>query len=655
MYVSIGSDPDGITHQPPSTHGLNKRRFDKLLLKTLSIFDAKNKKRNDDSVLEIDAVDLEGYSNVADGSEFIRITEKRIGTKTIYEWFAVDGVSYWWLISTTIYPKFQEVMNFIDRFGMALEASNPGMVTVNGFLDKAGIISQICKNKNVQVKFNKKFVFDLKSHMKDGIRNKRYEIITRKKAKNRLEAYHQNKDPAHGNMPSGEYVMVTSVNRRLLLTDRFGNQRRQDPVLQPIIDLLHAGDLPLVGIDIDYTLKGSATPLKDRLASGQNWMPVERFLDRKTGKSVNDKIRRLKEAFDAIQRHDLNSTFSYRGIKLWDFLKPSFTMVFSKPYLPTFVHLIERLESLFEKSRPETIIQIYETGPYEKCFEIAATKFGIKTVGIQHGSITGSVFDYTQGNIRGPDNALGNPIPGQTFVFGEHYKKILVENGGYPESRVRVTGNPTWSEIPLVRQRLNREKILERRNIRAQKIILLPLSYRLAYAKKNVSDTLVLQRIYECCRKTASVIFLVRPHPGDDVAQDTVDRLFPESNFLCSTGDLFEDLFISDLVVVTYSTVGIEAALFDKPVIYANIDKTGKTPLRGKVPYMLIEDGLAIESTLNALGGHIDFFLRAGRLQTGQTDGRRDALRRLANWGIETDILKMILEEPDGRPSNRPA
>ena len=623
------------------------------MLKTLSIFDAKSRKRNDGSLLEIDAVDLERYSNVADGGEFTHITEKKIGTKTIYEWLAVDDVSYWWMISATIYPKFQEAVNFIDRFGRVLEETEPDMVTVNGFFDKADIISQICENRNLQVRFNKKFAFDLKARMKGSVRNTRYKLIAQKKTESRLRAYHQNKNPVYGSMPSEDYIMITSVNRRLLLTDRFGNQRMQDPVLQPIIDLLHGGDLPLVCIDMDYTLKGSATYLKERLASGQNWMPLECFLDKNIDKSVNDKMHRLEKAFDSVQQHDLNSIFSYRNINLWNFLKPSFMIVFSKPYLPTFTRLIERLESFFEKSRPKVIIQVYETGPYAKCFEIAAAKFGIKTVGIQHGTITCSTFDYTQRNVRGSGNALGNPIPNQTFVFGEYYKKILVEDGGYPENCVRVTGNPTWNEIPLVRQHLNREKIFEKRNIHAQNVILLPLSYRLAYAKKNMSDMIVLQKIYEYCHKAADITFLIRPHPGDDITQNTVNHLFPGSNFVYSAGDLFEDLFISDLVIVTHSTVGIEAALFDKPVIYVNIDETGKTQLGGKVPHMLIDDGLAIESPPSTLGSHIHSLLRVGYLQAGQPDRKREALRCLANWGVEIDLLKAILEKPDGHPYKR--
>ena len=53
--------------------------------------------------IEMDLNDLEKYGHFKHGKEFIKIPSLKIEKKTILEWFAVDGVSYWWFISPIIH------------------------------------------------------------------------------------------------------------------------------------------------------------------------------------------------------------------------------------------------------------------------------------------------------------------------------------------------------------------------------------------------------------------------------------------------------------------------------------------------------------------------------------------------------------------------
>ena len=77
------------------------------------------------------------------------------------------------------------------------------------------------------------------------------------------------------------------------------------------------------------------------------------------------------------------------------YLKPSFEDLFLEPNLPTYIHLIELLEEYLKKINPRAIIQVYETGPYAKAFQVVAEKLKIKTFGIQHGLIPVSYTHLT--------------------------------------------------------------------------------------------------------------------------------------------------------------------------------------------------------------------------------------------------------------------
>ena len=614
--------------------------------KILSIYDSKKEKKRDPLFIEIDQIDLESYANFHETGEFIPIPDKIIGNKTIVDWFSINDISYWWLISAVIYPKFNEVVFFIDRFTTLLEETNPDKVIINGFFDKFEIITQLCKKQNVRIEFDKtrKLSFDMKNKMKRSVISKRYKKILKEKTEKRLGVY--NKKKTIEQFPRNNYVLITGIDRRVILTDIHGKNVKQDFILQPFIDLLVKNGFTPLCFDLDYTLKGSTNSLEERLASNLNWIPIEYLISRKKNESVKEKINHLQTSFQKMKDHDLDSIFNYKKINLWNFLKPSFDLIFLEPYLPTLIHLIEQLEEFFEKSKPDAIIQVYEAGSYAKTFEIAASKFGIKTIGIQHGAmINETQHDYMQKNTRSIENPLGNPIPDQTFVFGEYYKKMLVEKGGYPQDKVIITGNPTWNQIPLIRQQLNKGKIFKERDINEQKkIILVPLSFRIEYAKKNYSDRLILEKLYELFGKDDDKVIIVRPHPGDQFTQTVLNNLFPNSNFVCSTGSLYEDLFISDLVLVTYSTVGLEAALFDKPVLYVNMDKTRKSELYGKIPYMLINNKMAIESSMAELNRSVNSALSNSTQFILTSTEKDEFLDFLLNYKKKVDLLNIIFD-----------
>lgn len=593
------------------------------------------------NLLEIDFEDLEQYYNfLQETNEFQKIIYKKIGNKSIVEWFSSNEISYWWLISAVIFPKFNEEIIFIERILNLINEKKPSKIILDGFFDKYFIISTICKQNDIKLQINhkKKYFFDQKQKISKSIKPIRYKKILKQKQEKRLTSFSKK---TSFSQPPNDYTIVTGINRRIKQLTLTGKVTKQDFIIQPIIDLLKKNNYPLMCIDLDYTLKGTTESLSERLETDVNWIPIEYFSKELPSKKTLDIINELQNNFALLKKYNLNDHFIYKDISLWTILESSFNDIFLEPYLPTYINLIEQFEIFFSNHKPKVIIQAYEVGPFAKVIEIAAKKFGIKTIGIQHGMLNEPGHDYTHKEIFSSKSPLGTPIPDSTFVFGEYYKKILTKDGNYPSDKVTVTGNLNWFYLDKFLKIFDRGDLLKKYQFVNKKIVLIPLSFRIAYAKKNLSDRVLLNKIYSTMGKNKDLIFLIRPHPGDEFNQKTLDALYPNSNFKCSNASLVEDLILCDIVIITYSTIGLEAALFKKPVIFVNLNKKNKLQFYSKIPLQMVDDKIAMYSKLDEIDEIINNIFEKKWIYDSLSK-RNNFLKHVLNYENNVDLLKLI-------------
>ena len=591
-------------------------------------------------LIQIDLQDLEQYYNFQENNEFEKIIYKKIGNRSIVEWFSYEQISYWWLISAVIFPKFNEGVIFIERILNLINDKNPSKIILDDFFDKYSLLHEICKQHKIDLKINckKKYFYDQKQRLSESIKPIRYKKILKEKKEKRLTCFSKKNTFS---VPLNDYVIVTGINRRIKQPTLSGEIKKQDFIIQPIIDLIKKNNYPLLCIDLDYTLKGTIESLSERLETDVNWIPVEFFSKGQFTKKTHNIINKLQNNFKLMNKNDMEDHFSYKCIPLWSFLQFSFNDIFLEPYLPTYVDLIEKFETFFSNHKPVAIIQVYEVGPFAKTIEIAAKKFDIRTIGIQHGMLNEPEHDYTHKEVYSLNSPLGSPIPDSTFVFGEYYKKILTEDGNYPPDKVTVTGNLNWFYLDKFLKVLDRGELLKKYQFINKKIILIPLSFRIAYAKKNLSDRVLLNKIYETLGKNNDFIFLIRPHPGDEFDQKILDDLYPNSNFKCSHASLVEDLILCDVVVITYSTVGLESALFKKPVIFVNLNKKNKLQFYSKIPLQMIDNEIALYSELDEIDEIINNIFE-NKWTYDSLSKRNNFLKYVLNYENNVDLLKLI-------------
>jgi len=538
------------------------------------IYDLKPKLKNS-KFLEIDFSDLEKYGKRKTRSEFIDISDKIIGNKKLNEWFKINDFSMWWFVFPTIYPICNDAGFFIDCLESFIDKNKITVIELKGGFDKKSLIEQICNSKKIKFKMNNLDIlsFSIKKSSKNKIKKLAHAKITSKKHTHRLEKFTKSNN---FNQNLTNYTIFTSpgIYRRKSYDVKIKQTRSTEIFIEPFIDFLTSKNEKFLCIDLDYTFKGDLKSLSERLKSDFDWIPVELLFSSKNNKKLEENFAKLKNSIDLLLQNDMKNLFTYNGISIWDYIQYTFKEIFYESYIFTYLRLIYGLEDFFKKNRPKQIVQVYETGPYAKAFEVVAKKLKIKTVGIQHGMwATITPPEYLHKNIHNEKNLLGHPIPDLTCVFGEHDKKLLLEKGNYPDNKILVTGNLSLFNLNEIKNSFNKDFLLEKYDAKNKQIIFVPLSSRIYYASKHKAEIILLNSLFSMFKDDFTKIFLIRPHPGDKFDQQELSKLCPSKNFICSNLSLFEDIFVSDLVVLTYSTVGLEATLFEKPVFYVSILK----------------------------------------------------------------------------------
>jgi len=150
------------------------------------IFDKKSEKSATKDIIEIDLDDLESYGNFRHGVEFIKFPSRTIASKTIMEWFAVDGISYWWFAASILHPKYNDAVLFINRFSSFLEENSIDLIKLRGAFNKIELIKQIAQQKNIKFEISREyFLFHTKNRIKKLVKKYAYEKIMKEKIKKR--------------------------------------------------------------------------------------------------------------------------------------------------------------------------------------------------------------------------------------------------------------------------------------------------------------------------------------------------------------------------------------------------------------------------------------------------------------------------------------
>lgn len=612
-------------------------------MRILKLCNKKNQNKNSNEIFEVDSSDLEKLKGFTYSEEYLLIHNKILAGKTLQQWFTVNDLSYWWFVDPIIAPKFDQIILFIDRLEICINNIKPDLLELDDHFDKYDIVKNLCMQKKISFKVNDKsyFKFLLKQKIKNLKRKNFYGLVTKTKYKKRINLYNKSK---YKFLPKQTDILFTSysLQRKKTIDPSSGKSTNEEFFITPIINEIKSNNQSYICIDLDYTLKGDTSILDERLKSKDYWVPIDILLNERKSNNTLKIISFLKKSIREFVNSDLEAQFIYKKIPIWKNLKPYFEDIFLEPYLPSYIHLIEKLETFLKLLNPKMIIQIYETGPLAKAFVIVGQNLGIKTIAIQHGNFLQSQSDYMMKNIRTDNYLIGNPISDSTLVFGEYYKKMLHKFGNYPLENIDVIGNLSLYNLEKIKNVLDRKKLLLKNNLPEKKIVLFALSFRFSIFKDN-PDIKILKKLYDGLKNDKDTIVLIRPHPGDKINQSLIDGMCPGNNFVLSMENSnFEDIFLSDVVVLYSSTLGIESALFGKTVIYTGEQNEQSKNMYYEYIQSMISNDVAEYVSLKDLICKINSVNKGTILNISNSPKQKKYLEYILNFGKKINLSKVL-------------
>ncbi len=217
-------------------------------------------------------------------------------------------------------------------------------------------------------------------------------------------------------------------------------------------------------------------------------------------------------------------------------------------------------QRLFKRCRHKVITSIDENSPNPKSILDAAKYAHIKTVGVQHGSIhyLHPVYMYAE------QETAWSPFPDLTLLWGEHFKRLLIEQSAYTEEQLVVIGQPRtdFSFDETFNAMDNAGQFLPPTD-----------AVRVMFASQPQQDPSLRKRaaieVLTACGTLRNVELFIKLHPNEDKSyyEELTKTTGVPAIILKNEVNLYYLLNAADIVITCFSTVGAEAVFFRKPLI----------------------------------------------------------------------------------------
>lgn len=356
--------------------------------------------------------------------------------------------------------------------------------------------------------------------------------------------------------PKGKHVVINNASEETLL---FNIRKRKEEIGNPYTSYLYENEKEFIVIDhlpfftsdqayyekLNKRLFGFFRPypkliynefiLFRGLFSLQVWKELKQF------KKYQDDIRQLKEwtKVDLVLRTLVEKTAQSNLYFFYKYL--SYKQFFSKMELQSISSTDENTAGI-------------------KAILDAAKLYGVKTIGIQHGTIHKHNMNYS---FSKEDHGF-SVVPDYTLVWGKYWKEFLLKESAYEEKSVIISGQLRTDVI----------KTLEIAEDKSRKELVV------MYATQPFSDLSLRYQnsrdIIEAAKDIQDLTLLIRMHPRENEVGFYANIIEEVGALNCIISEQ-EELYISlskiDALITAYSTVGTEVIYFNKPLI--TIDYTG--------------------------------------------------------------------------------
>ncbi len=358
------------------------------------------------------------------------------------------------------------------------------------------------------------------------------------------------------------------------------------------------------------------------------------------------KARTLARAFEPLWRHlqqdpAFREALTYRDIPLSEVLEVRFLRFFQEG-LPALIATIEGAHWLVRRLEPRTMVVGVDVSPAARALSRTLVKEGVPVLVQQHGAVSVDMGGFHVMPLEG----------GRQAVWGNLPREWHLQRGKAPETLV-VTGNPGFDALATgwdarpgeVRRRLGLDP--------QARIILLATEWLTGTSSVVTieDEETFIRHTLRALKRFPDHPVVVKLHPGYQPEYESLVRTIAESEGIEITlakRDLWDLLAISDVVIISNSTVGLEAMILGRPVVVVHafegmeeVPYVDSGAAFGAVPQpeaiaTAVEEALGDEATSEAMTQSRDAFVLG---YASEQDGL--ASRRVAEL-----IQEMVQETP---------
>lgn len=279
-------------------------------------------------------------------------------------------------------------------------------------------------------------------------------------------------------------------------------------------------------------------------------------------------------------------------------------------YIQFVIEDIEASKKVIDEVEPNLIVS-WAWGGFRLALVLAAKKYAISTISYDYATVDEWKY-LVNGNSKDvPDKfcvALRNK---HDFLLKRGLEPYQVDFTGAPNSDIKNNANKFY----------DRQQFCKRLHLDSEKKLVLILTGHTSKSHSLVSDSFN-------ALKDEDAEIIIKPHPQDTISEFKA-IVGSEATILSPDSDLFEVLYVSDLVIGYYSSAITEGVMFGTPAISVNFESKGDL-----APYLsehtwrvhiseldrAIKKALYNEEAQKELESKVNWFLRENKLDGHATE-----------------------------------
>ena len=492
--------------------------------------------------------------------------------KNIKELLVYENISiFWYLESRLFFKRIQALIILIEQLKTVFAVEKPEKVWVIGNRDLVQIVSQLHDNleKCIEIDNIKKSNTSDKSY--SGFLT--WKLILLKIIRGVFTTKNSDKM-----MKKPILIILELGGWRKIYDHSSKNYEYREIFFQNIIKKLKKEGQNVEIIDFENKpgrILNSFFVNRKRIQSfNSNVEPWEKFLSLEIILKSRKAYVEIKKKWSSLKKsNEFKKSLEVDGISIYNLVKDDFEELFNSFKALAAIAMIETTKKIVNIKNPSIIVMHDEYGALQLSFLYASKRNKIPTLSVQHGAIHDDIFAYThfEDDVNNIKKELNFVLPDKMCVWSENSKKTLINAGKFPSTTPIVTGDPKRDYLKSKINEFQRDKTLKDLNIALGRKIILFATENLTNLEEKL---LISNTIFESILELDSFFLIIKMHPNetDELFYHNIAKKLGVTTYLILRDiDLYEIINASDVVIVSFSTVGLESMYMSKPVISLNL------------------------------------------------------------------------------------